>query len=251
MKKIVLLLSLLPSLVLANPIDDKCPQHTIWGAPKLSQEGDNQYLCRAEYAVNLNYKTKVAYYVVEEIKAHELVKTAARKDDFRDDAEVPAEYRVTLKDYTGAGFDRGHMAPAADVTFDAKAMSESFLLSNMMPQVPGNNRGIWKYTEEAVRSWIKSGDLYVITGTIFDPGYKTFGNKVGIPTHLYKIVIQPSKSRIIAFLYPNEKLDPKQIENYVVSVADIESKTGIDFSPNIPAELKVLETQKSKFADWN
>jgi endonuclease G len=250
MKKIVLLLSLLSTTVLANPIDDNCPQHTVWGAPKLLQEGDNQYLCRAEYGVNLNYKTKVAYYVVEGITTSELVKKAPRKDDFRDDSEVPAQYRVSLKDYVGSQLDRGHMAPAADFTFDAKAMSESFLLSNMMPQNQGNNRGIWKYTEEAVRTWAASGDLYAITGTIYDEGYKTFGNGVGIPTHIYKIVIQPSKSRIIAFLYPNEKLDPKQIEKYVVSVADIEGKTGIDFSPNIPAELKELETQKSNFADW-
>ena len=143
------------------------------------------------------------------------------------------------------------MAPAADFVSDAKLMSESFFLSNMMPQNQGNNRGIWKFTEETVRAWALKSDVYVITGTHYDAGYKTMGNGVGIPSHVYKIVIQPANKRIIAFWYPNEKLDPKQISKYVVSVADIETKTGIDFSPAIPADLKHLETTVSKYEDWN
>ena len=250
MKYIIALLLTFSSLASANPIDDKCSQHTIWGAPVISKEGDNQYLCRSGYAINLNYKTKVAYYVVEEIVPEHLVKSVSRKDDFREDQEVPVQYRVTLKDYVGSKLDRGHMAPAADFTFSASEMSESFLLSNMMPQNQGNNRGIWKYTEDAVRGWTDSGPIYVISGTIFHSDYKTFGNNVGIPDEIYKIVIQPSKERIIAFLYPNVKLDPKDIENYVVSVSDIEAKTGINFSPSLPDNLKQLETTKSKFSDW-
>lgn len=235
---------------MANEIDDKCPQFTIWGAPDFVTDSGNQYLCRTGYAVNLSYKTKVAFYVVEHLTSSALVKSAARKDDFREDSEIPAEYRVSLKDYVGSNLDRGHMAPAADFTYDAKAMSESFLMSNMMPQSQGNNRGIWKFTEENVRSWSSSGDLYVITGTIYEPEYKTMGKGVGIPTSIYKIVIQPGNKRMIAFMYPNEKLDPKLIENYVVPVIDIENKTGINFSPAIPSELSILETMKGNLADW-
>ena len=173
-----------------------------------------------------------------------LAKTAARKDDFREDPEVPAQHRATLSDYTGQGFDRGHMAPAADMTFDAKAMSESFFLTNMMPQVPGNNRGIWKYLEENTRYWAQTkGEVYVITGTLFDAQPKMM-NKVAIPSQIYKIVIDPKSGKQIAYLFPNEKLDPKLIDNYAVSVASIETKTGINFSPklsNNAAEKAVLK----------
>ena len=254
MKKLfATVLFLMSFVVLANPIDDKCAQTVIWGAPQIKVEGDNQYICKSAYAINLNYKTKVAYFVTEHITpAGIAAKSAARKDDFREDVDVPAQYRVVLKDYTGAGFDRGHIAPAADFVSDAKLMSESFFLSNMMPQAPAINRGAWRVLEENVRNFAKGSEVYVITGTVYDQQFKTIGNAVGIPSKMYKIVIQPSKNRIIAFLIPNEgKIDPKDLPKYVVSVADIEKLTDIDFSPKIPADLKALESVAAKYEDWN
>jgi len=253
MKKLVLALCLaFSTAVFANPIDDKCGHTVIWGAPQIAVEGDNQYICKSGYAINLNYKTKVAYFVTEHITPEGIsVKSAARKDDFREDTEVPIQYRVTLKDYTGAGYDRGHISPAADHIADVKLMSESFFLSNMMPQAPAINRGAWRILEEKVRDAAKESEIYVITGTIYQDGYKTIGNGVGVPSSMYKIVVQPSASRVIAFLIPNEgKIDPKELPKYTVSVADIESKTGIDFSPAIPADLKILETKVSVYSDW-
>jgi len=244
MKKLLaVLLITFASLVSANGIDDKCKQHVIYGAP-VKAEGNNQYLCRIGYAVNYNYATKVPFYVVEHITTTHLVKNAARKDDFREDPEVPVQHRATLSDYTGMGFDRGHVAPAADMTFDAKAMSESFYLTNMMPQVPGNNRGIWKYLEENVRYWTQvKGEVYVITGALFE-GQPKMMNKVAIPSHVYKIIIDPKTGKQIAYLFTNEKLDPKLIDNYAVSVATLEQKTGINFSPllsNNATEKAVLK----------
>jgi len=244
MKKLLAIVLLaFASLVSANPIDDKCKQHVIWGAPQVKVEGNNQYLCKAGYAANYNYETKVSKFVVEKIEGAKLTRSAARKDDFREDQEVPAQYRSTLADYTGSGYDRGHMAPAADFMYDANMMSESFFLTNMMPQVPGNNRGIWKYLEEMTRYWAQThGTVYVITGVITSPPYKAIGNGVIVPSHIYKIVIDPKTGKQTAYLFPNEKLDPKTIDNYAVSVATIEQKTDINFSPALPAYLKVNET---------
>ena len=239
-------------VVHANPIDDVCPQHVVWGAPQVKQEGNNQYLCRNGYAVNYNYATKVAYFVTEVIRPENLVRSAQRKDDFREDPEIPAQYRVTLKDYVGSGYDRGHMAPAADFMASVQLMSESFLLSNMMPQNPGNNRGIWKYTEEMTRFWVQKYNtpMYVITGTIFDQSSPVFGNNVRVPTYVYKIVIDPKNLRTIAFLYPNQKLDPKTIEQYVVSIGEIEDFTGINFSPKLPAQYQALEKNRAVYKEW-
>lgn len=253
MKRIItIFLAVFASLALANPIDQYCPQHVVWGAPQIAQEGNNQYLCRTGYAVNYNYATKVAYFVTEVIRPENLVRTAARKDDFREDPEIPAQYRVTLKEYVGSGYDRGHMAPAADFMNSVQMMSESFLLSNMMPQNPGNNRGIWKYTEEMTRYWVQKYNtpMYVITGTIYNQPYKTFGNNVYVPSHIWKVVIDPKNIRSIAFLYPNEKLDPKTIEQYVVSIAEIEKYAGVDISPQLPAEYKLMETTRANYKDW-
>ena len=113
----------------ANPIDQYCPQHVVWGAPQIHQEGNNQYLCRQGYAVNYNYNTKVAYFVVETIWGQSLAsKAAVRGNDFREDTDIPPQYRQTLKDYVNYGLDRGHMATAADFVYSPLAMSESFLL---------------------------------------------------------------------------------------------------------------------------
>jgi len=236
----------------ANPIDDVCPQHVIWGAPQIKQEGGNQYLCRSAYAINYNYQTKVAHFAVEHVRKEALTKTVARKDDFREDPEVPAQYRSTLNDYKGAGYDRGHIAPAADMTYSAVAMSESFFLTNMMPQDPGNNRGIWKYTEEYVRFWADQyGEVYVISGPLYTQNAtKVIGNRVRVPDYVWKIVIDPKRSRAITFLFPNQKLDPKQLDNYISTISEIEHLTGINFSPMIPANLQGMENVRANMKDW-
>ena len=169
MKNFLLLILLTPLIALANPIDDRCPDFVVWGAPVIKAEGNNQYVCHTGYALNYNNRTRVSYYVVEHVKKSNLVGTAARGNDFREDPAITAQFRSTLQDYAGSGYDRGHMAPAADFTWSAQVMSESFFLSNMMPQNPGNNRGIWKYLEEQTRAIAqKQGDVFVITGTVYD-----------------------------------------------------------------------------------
>jgi endonuclease G len=144
------------------------------------------------------------------------------------------------------------MAPAANFVYDAKVMSESFFLSNMMPQAPGNNRGIWKYLEEYTRSWAtKYGQVYVITGAIFDKDSRVMGaNKVKVPSFVYKIVIEPKSGKTIAFMFPNEKLDPKTINDYTLPVAELEQYTRINFSPALPAQLKNSELTKGSMKDW-
>lgn len=245
MKKFLILL-LFPLIVAANPIDEKCPNNVIWGAPKVSNENTTQYLCRINYAVNYNYKTKVANYVVEHINPKQLIKKSSRKNDFREDTEIPVKYRSTLDDYSGSGYDRGHMAPAGDFVYDSVAMSESFLLSNMMPQNQNNNRGIWKVLEDHVRDLSVIHNVYIITGTIFNPGYKIIGNGVGVPDEIYKIVIVPDMKKIFAFLFPNKTINSINLSKYIVPVYIIEQKSGINFSPLIPENLKQLELTINK-----
>ena len=131
-------------------------------------------------------------------------------------------------------------------------MNQSFFLSNMVPQVPNNNRGIWKQLEENVRSWVKAGaDIYTIEGPIYDAGYKTIGpGKVGVPTRLYKIILDVKGGRAIAFLMPNDTLPVKDLPKFAVSIATVEKETGIKFFPNIPASQQHLITSAPNLSQW-
>jgi len=143
------------------------------------------------------------------------------------------------------------MAPAADMRWDQQAMEECFYLSNMVPQVGKDmNRGIWKNLEEYIRDWaIDRGELYIFTGPVYEGGVKeTIGkNKVAVPTHLYKIVYDPHKAEAIAFIMPNEKLDTKDMPKYIVTIRDIEKKTGLDFLSKLDKHVQdIIENKKAR-----
>jgi endonuclease G len=249
----LLLLLLIPFAVLANPIDDLCPQHVLRGAPVSPITANTQYLCKQNYAIHYRYDTKTAEYVVQHVTLQSISGPAKRKDDFRADPAIPPEHRSVLSDYAGFPFDRGHLSPGADNTINDAIMSESFFLSNMVPQVPNHNRGIWKQLETYVRNWVAEGkDIYVASGTIYAPGYQTIGaNRVGIPTHMWKVVVDRKSSKSIAFLFPNAPLPVADLPKYATSIDAIEQATGINFMPQLtPAQESKLETGIN-LADWS
>ena len=114
-------------------------------------------------------------------------------------------------------------------------MSESFFLSNMVPQVPNHNRGIWKQLETFVRNWVAEGkDIYVASGTVYAQGYQTIGaNQVGIPTHMWKVIVDRKGSKSIAFLFPNEPVRTQDISATLTTIENIEKMTGLNFHPNL------------------
>lgn len=240
MKKLsIVLLALLSFQVLANPIDDNCPGHVIHGAPVSKIESNNQYICHLNYAVHYRYDTKTAEYVVEHLDKADITGTAKRKDDFRPDPLVDDTKEAHLEDYKGVPYDRGHLVPAADNRADDKQMSESFFLTNMVPQDPGHNRGIWRILEVGVRNTAMTSDIYVVSGTIYEPNYKTIGkNQVGVPTKLWKVIYNASNGEVIGFLFPNEKLSTKDLPKYATSIIDIEQVTGLTFFPQLPSNTK-------------
>jgi endonuclease G len=124
----------------------------------------------------------------------------------------------------------------------------------MVPQVPNHNRGIWKQLETAVRNWVKEGrDIYVASGTIYAPGYQTIGaNRVGIPTHIWKVVVDRKNSKSIAFIFPNAPLPVKDLPKYAVSIGQVEQATGINFMPLLtPTQKQVLEDTPPNLNEWS
>ena len=247
MRKFLLALLLVPFAAFANPIDDNCPQFVVRGAPVTSlPAGTTQYLCKQNYAIHYRYDTKTAEYVVEHVTLASVTGTSKREDDFRPDPAVPKQYQSILADYAGNPYDRGHLAPAGDNTQNDDTMSESFFLTNMVPQVPNHNRGIWKQLETAVRNWVLEGkDIYVVSGTIYSGQYLTIGKgQVGVPTHMWKVIIDRQNARAIAFLFPNAPLPVKDLPKYATTVEQIEQSTGINFMPQLtPTQQQVLEKQ--------
>lgn len=253
MRKLLLLL-LIPFAVLANPIDDQCPQHVLRGAPVSPQApGTTQYLCKQNYAIHYRYDTKTAEYVVQHVTLQAISGPAKRKDDFRADQSIPPEHRSVLSDYAGFPFDRGHLSPGADNTINDDIMSESFFLSNMVPQVPNHNRGIWKQLETFVRNWVEEGkDIYVVSGTIYAPGYQTIGaNRVGIPTHMWKVVVDRKSSKSIAFLLPNAPLPVQDLPKYATTIDAVENATGINFMPKLTKAQEGKLEKGVNLADWS
>lgn len=238
----------------ANPIDDNCSKFVTNGAPVSPIKENTQYICKLNYAVHYRYDTRTAEYVVEHVTKEAVSGKAKRKNDFRQDPDIPDSNEAALSDYAGNPYDRGHLAPAANNTISKEVMSESFYLTNMVPQVPNHNRGIWRILELKVRSWAlePDSDIYVASGTVYEPGFKTIGtNKVGVPSKLWKVVIDIKNKRAIAFLFPHTPLAVKDLPKFAVTIAEVEKATGINFMPKLPADLAFLETEPVNLKKWN
>ena len=235
MKKILLVavFGLLPVFAQAQ-INKMCPQFTANGTPQYQAQPGDQELCKTNYAVIHRCSVKAPVAVFEHLTPAAMTGPAKRKDNFRPDPAVAPQCSATLADYAtvGSTHDRGHMAPAGNNTQNDAIMSESFFLSNMVPQVANNNRGIWKQLETFERQWATAPgtDFYIISGGIYDPGHPVTGNGLGIPTRLYKIVIEKNSRKVEAWLMPNAPLPVQDLPKYQVPMAAIEQATGMRFN---------------------
>ena len=172
-------------------------------------------------------------------------KVAKRSGQFKPDPEIPTG-SATPADYHKSGYDRGHLAPAADMAWSEKAMSDSFYMSNMSPQVPAFNRGIWAKLEAQVRVFaVAEKEIYVVTGAILpkEPNLTIGANRVTVPTHYYKVVYDLTPpQKMIAFILPNAGSD-QPLQSFAVTVDAAEAATGLDFFSLIPkAEQERLES---------
>ena len=160
---------------------------------------------------------------------------------------------ATNADYTRSGYDKGHMAPAADMKWSPEAMKESFYFSNMCPQHPQLNRRGWKNLEEKIRNWaIADSAIIIICGPIIEKQPKTIGkNKVAVPQRFFKVVLSPFAKpiRAIGFLFNNEQaVEP--LSSYVVTVDSIESLTNMDFFAPLPDEIENKIEADANYSLW-
>ena len=204
------------------------------------------------FSISYNETHEQANWVAYELTKEETVKKFERKDNFRSDSQVKTG-TASSADYRKSGYDRGHLAPAADMVWSEDAMSDSFFYSNMSPQAPAFNRGGWKKLEGKVREWAKENDaIYVVTGPVLSDGLAQIGgNGVSIPKYYYKVILDYQKPEIkaIGFLMPNEKLT-KPTASYVVPIDKVEEVTGIDFFYLLDDKLEDELESKADVSQW-
>lgn len=245
MGKILLILVLLLSIS-CNSADVIQPQLDETLQPQSSGEIVNHSFYTLAYSEE-DEQAKWVYYVL----TPELINGGqSRTDDFRADPAVSTG-SASLNDYKGSGYDRGHLCPAADMALNKTSMSESFFLSNMSPQVPGFNRGIWSTLEDQVRKWALSYQkLYVVTGPIFKDNKGTIGeNKVTVPGYYYKVLFD-GKDRMIGLILPNEASSNK-LDQFVVTVDVIEKETGVDFFSALEDQLEIRLEGEVQLINWS
>ena len=194
---------------------------------------------RPGYALGYSEYHEQATWVIYIMTREEATtKEAQRTNKFRSDPQIPTG-SATPGDYRRSGYDRGHLASAADMAFSGQTMADSFFMSNMSPQKPAFNRGIWKELEALVRYFaITERKIVVVTGPIL-PKKKsvTIGtNQVTVPTHYYKVIFDLTPpQKMIGFILPNEGSD-EPLATFAVTVDAVEKVTGLNFFSKVPKE---------------
>lgn len=260
---VVILIIGLPQLLTAQ---SSTSVHLSLGNPTFAgtSSTNNWLLNKPQYAVSYNCSRGRANWVSWQLNSSWLG-SAPRQDDFRPDTTLPSGcYRVTTTDFTGSGFDRGHLAPSADRTNTVANNSSTFLMTNMIAQSPDNNQGVWARLEDYARSLVAGGKgLFIIaggsgTGGTGSAGYKTTiaNGRVQVPSSTWKIIVVlnsanaglssvTTSTRVIAVNIPNTQgVRNADWRNYRVSVDSLESLTGYDFLSLVPTSIQsVIESR--------
>ncbi len=214
---------------------------------------NDQIVRHTAYTLGYSEANEQARWVGYYLTSQEVNGSEKRKDNFRSDPSVSTG-SASLADYKGSGYDRGHLAPAADMKLNSTYMFESFYMSNMSPQEPGFNRGVWKNLESAVRGMaLQNQAVYVITGPIFTSNKGTIGlNRVTVPGYYYKVILDYSgeEHKAIGFILPNSK-SSSSLSSFAMSVDEVERRTGLDFFSAIPDDEEVKLESSFDFSEWN
>jgi len=165
----------------------------------------------------------------------------ARTNAFAPNQFVPNG--ATPKDYAATGYDKGHMAPDGDLSWDPQVEYESFLMTNMSPQAGSLNRGIWKLLETSVRGWAvqRNQSYWVVAGGVYAPGDKTIGAGVVVPHAFYKIVVNNQTGEVAGWMFPHVAPYPNlgnDLTKFRMPIAQIEQQSGVKYA--LPAGAKEL-----------
>ncbi len=212
-------------------------------------------LKRMAYTLSFNRETNQPNWVAWCLEDSETDGNIRRREEFLADTDIPLPHRVEPSDYSYSGYDRGHMAPAADMKFDAQAMRECFYMSNICPQTHELNAGAWSKLEKACRRWAeKFGEVYIVCGPIFYKGkHKSIGKNlvIPVPDAFFKCVygVNNGTPQAIGFVMKNNA-SKQNMNASAMTVDEVEEITGMDFFPNLPDKTEYKVESECSIKSW-
>lgn len=237
--------AVIAAVCLASParaqVVTSCPEQFAGGLPPTATNlrllTRSAELCYTAFVVFHSGLTKTPLWAAEHLTATRLKEAVSvvREDEFFPEVSLPADERAELADYSGSGFDRGHLAPAADMP-DELAMKQSFSLANIVPQTSANNRYLWKEVEGVVRKLARvRGEIFVVTGPAFlGTKVEVVGGRVSVPTHMFKAIYDPETGDAGAYIATNSDVPQWQR----VTIDQLTTAIAIDVFPAATAESK-------------
>jgi endonuclease G, mitochondrial len=248
-----------PNLLLGNPSN----------ATADVSNHENYLMVKPQYVLSYSRRKGIPNWVSWRLNADDLAVqgTSRRQNDFRPDPALPPDWPATHpKDYTGSGFDRGHMANSEDRSSNPSNNSATFLMTNMLPQAPDNNRGVWVQLENYCRELARQGkELYIISGPQGQGGVGERGPLKNlplgqlVPANTWKVVLVTDKGRGIGGIDQNTRAFAVSIPNtqgikhnswrsYRKTVREIEKNTGYNFFSVLPADVQeAIENHPDNF----
>jgi len=236
---------------------DQCKVQAPYGFPTSAKQSTTK-ICREGYVLEYDENAKIPVWVSYVLTPEHVMGCFPRSNKFAADKSV--RNPSVQKDYAKSGYDTGHIANAEDMRWSFQAEEDSFILSNMTPQLPGFNRGIWKKLEDNVRAWdrARKNALVVYAGPVYDAKQdsRIGRGSVDVPSAFYKIIVDTNTKEAMVFLFPHES-SSDDLETFMTSLAEVQKETGIVFP--MPKGVKFSDTiwptasrvAKKTFCDLN
>lgn len=220
----------------------ECKQHAPYGMP---QTTGISTICRQAYLVGYDAAAKDPKYVAYTLEPKNALGCVIRTNAFATDQSI--KDGATPSDYVGTGYDKGHMAPDGDLSWDVQVEFESFLMTNMSPQAGSFNRGIWKLLETSVRGWaVQVNDPYTVyVASAYNDKDKKIGKGVVVPHAFGKVVINNKTKEYAAWFFPHTAPYPNlgnDLTKYRSTLSVVEVESGVKFP--LPAGAKELPAGK-------
>ena len=239
--------------VAAKPARSSATEYLKPFLPEDRQHRSQQILYRRSYVVSYNRDTRCPNWVLWELTRDHADGDAGRPDyAFHEDMEVPAP-RALPSDYRGCGYDRGHMCPAGDNKWDADAMYDTFLLTNICPQDRKLNSGLWNRIEMKCRHWAKKhGRIFIVCGPLYLGGdHRLIGDsRIVVPDAFFKVVLcLEGNPRGIAFICRNAS-GSRTKDYYVNTINEAEIITGYRFFPGLDGDVAVRVKDEADLKAW-
>lgn len=228
----------LPPLPLAA-----CLDNAPFGFPQYKKQSNVVEICRSAYYVLYDGNAKIPMFTSYFLSFDRAIGCFPRANSFMPDQSI-GTFSSLPKDYAKSKFDAGHLVNAGDMRWEVQAEEDSMIMTNITPQMPTFNRGVWKRLEDQIRGWVTSSNhqLVIYAGPIYNiaknPTLKNEG-RVSIPTAFFKVVIDPYKNEAIAFIFENKASD-QPLSTFITSLADVQKQSKMTFP--LPVGIKFQST---------